>query len=123
MSAIPYVLLGVLIVNILYALGIIDFLAGVFAPFLKHIWGLPSSSISALLIGFLRKDVAVGMLGPLALTTKQLIIGCVILAIYFPCIATFIVLVKELGLKDMFKAALIMIFTAVIVGGILNLIL
>jgi len=75
------------------------------------------------LIGFLRKDVAVGMLGPLALTTKQLIIGCVILAIYFPCIATFIVLVKELGLKDMFKAALIMIFTAVIVGGILNLIL
>jgi len=123
MSAIPYVLLGVLIVNILYALGIIDFLSGIFAPFLKHIWGLPSSSISALLIGFLRKDVAVGMLGPLALTTKQLIIGCVILAIYFPCIATFIVLTKELGLKDMIKAALIMGFTAVIVGGFLNLIL
>ncbi|MDP8233894.1 MAG: ferrous iron transporter B [Candidatus Saelkia tenebricola] len=122
-SAIPYVLLGILVVNILYALRIIELFSSIFAPFLKHIWGLPAGSISALLIGFLRKDVAVGMLGPLALTTKQLIIGCVILAIYFPCAATFVVLVKELGLKDMLKSALIMVFTAIIVGGFLNLIL
>ena len=45
------------------------------------------------------------------------------MAIYFPCIATFAVLIKELGIKDMIKSAGIMISVAVGVGGFLNLIL
>ncbi|MBL7071026.1 MAG: ferrous iron transporter B [Candidatus Omnitrophica bacterium] len=122
-EAVPLVLLGILFVNVLYALRIIDFVSGIFAPILERIWGLPEESIGALIIGFLRKDVAVGMLGPLNLTTKQLVIGSVILSIYFPCIATFTILAKELGAKDMFKSALIMLTTAIIVGALLNLIL
>lgn len=122
-EAMPLVLLGVLIVNVLNTLKIIDFLSGVFGPLLTKLWGLPVESVSALVVGFLRKDVAVGMLAPLNLTTKQLVIGCTILAIYFPCMATFSVLVKELGLKDMLKALAIMIVTALSVGTILNLIL
>ena len=122
-EALPYVLLGVLFVNILYALNIIDLFSKIFAPFLTGLWGLPKEAISTLIIGFLRKDVAVGMLGPLNLTTKQLIIGSTVLAIYFPCIATFIMLVKELGIKDMLKSAAIMIFVAIIVGALLNLVL
>lgn len=122
-EALPYVLAGVLVVNVLYLLGIIDFFSGIFAPVLVNVWGLPKEAISALLVGFLRKDVAIGMLGPLGLTTKQLIVGCIVLAIYFPCVATFTVLVKELGFKDMGKAAVLMIITALIVGGIMNLVL
>ena len=122
-EAVPYVLLGVLFVNILYALKIIDFFSSFFSPVLTGLWGLPKEAISALIIGFLRKDVAVGMLGPLNLTTKQLIIGSTVLAIYFPCIATFVMLVKELGIKDMLKSATIMIFVALIVGTLLNIIL
>ena len=122
-EALPYVLLGVLFVNILHSLRVIDFFANIFAPVLTNLWGLPRETISALVIGFLRKDVAIGMLGPLNLTTKQLVIGSTILAIYFPCIATFIVLVRELGIKDMLKSALIMITVALSVGTILNLIL
>ena len=87
------------------------------------LWGLPKEAISALVVGFLRKDVAVGMLGPLNLTTKQLVIGSTILAVYFPCIATFVVLIRELGLKDMLKVTLIMMVVALSVGTILNLIL
>ncbi|MBU4343480.1 MAG: ferrous iron transporter B [Candidatus Omnitrophica bacterium] len=122
-EAVPYVLLGVFFVNILYALNIIQYFSGLFAPVLTGLWGLPKEAISALIIGFLRKDVAIGMLGPLNLTTKQLIIGCTVLAIYFPCIATFVMLVKELGIKDMLKAAVIMMFVALIVGTLLNIIL
>ena len=122
-EAVPYVLLGILLVNILYALHVIDFLAKVFSPILQNVWGLPQESIGALIIGFLRKDVAIGMLGPLNLTTKQLVIGSTVLAIYFPCIATFAVLVRELGIKDMLKSALIMFSAAILVGGILNLVL
>ena len=122
-EAVPFVLGGILIVNILYFLGIVNLLSKIFSPVLNNIWGLPENAIAALLVGFLRKDVAIGMLGPLNLTTKQLVIGSTVLAIYFPCIATFAVLVRELGLKDMLKAAVIMISVAIIVGGLLNLIL
>lgn len=121
-EAIPYVLLGVLIVNILYYFKIIDFLAKIFSPLMKKIWGLPPEAISALLIGFLRKDVAVGMLSPLNLTVKQLMIGCIILAVYFPCVATFVVLMRELGIKDMFKSVFLMIIVAIIVGAVANII-
>jgi ferrous iron transport protein B len=122
-EALPFVLLGVLFVNILYALNIIDFFSRIFSPVLTNLWGLPKESVSALVIGFLRKDVAVGMLGPLNLTNKQLVIGSTILAIYFPCIATYATIIRELGIKDMLKTTSIMITIALMTGAILNLIL
>ncbi len=119
-EAVPYVLIGVLIVNVLYILKIFSLLSYVFAPIITGLWGLPKETISAMLMGFLRKDIAVGMLAPLDLTTKQLVAACTILAIYFPCMATFIVMAKELGAKDMAKAAGLMLTTALVVGSILN---
>ena len=122
-EAVPYVLLGVFVVNILYTIKVFDLLSRLFSPVLTGMWGLPKETISAMFIGFLRKDVAVGMLAPLGLTTKQLVIACTVLAVYFPCVATFVVMVRELGVRDMAKAAGIMIFTALTVGTVLNLIL
>ena len=122
-EAIPFVLLGVLIVNILYSLKIIEFIGKFTAPIVTGILGLPEKAVGALIIGFLRKDVAVGMLSPLGLTLNQLVVASVVLAMYFPCVATFVVLIKELGVIDMIKSAGIMIFSALLVGGILNLLL
>jgi ferrous iron transport protein B len=122
-EALPLVLLGVLFVNILYTLKIIDFFAYLFTPILTGLWGLPKEAISALAVGFLRKDVAVGMLGPLNLTNKQLVVGSTILAVYFPCIATYIVLIRELGIKDTLRSTAIMIVVALLIGILINLIL
>jgi ferrous iron transport protein B len=122
-EALPFVLVGVLIVNLLYTFGVIRFLGALTAPLLHKLLGLPLDAIGILLIGFLRKDLAVGMLAPLGLTMKQLIIASVVLTMYFPCVATFVVLLKELGIVQMLKAALIMILSAFFVGTILNLIL
>jgi len=63
------------------------------------------------------------MLSPLGLTLKQLVVACVVLAMYFPCVATFAVMIKELGALDMIKSAGIMIASALLVGGALNLLL
>lgn len=121
-TAVPLVLLGVLIVNILYSLGIIEFLGKILAPLITGVLGLPKEAISALIIGFLRKDVAVGMLDPLNLTGGQLVVASVVLSMYFPCVATFAILFKELGIKDTAKSVLIMLIAAFSVGGILNVI-
>jgi len=122
-EATPFVLLGVLLVNILYAIGIINFIGGIVGPIMTKLLGLPVEAAAALLIGFLRKDIAVGMLVPLRLSLKQLIIACVVLAMYFPCVATFAALLKELGILDLIKATLIMVCSAFLVGVLLNLII
>jgi len=119
-EAIPFVLLGVFIVNILYVAGVIEFFGRVLSPIIINVFGLPMEAVGALLVGFLRKDVAIGMLAPLGLTLRQLIVASVVLTVYFPCVATFIVLLKEMGIKDMIKAAVIMLITAFLVGGISN---
>jgi ferrous iron transport protein B len=122
-EAIPYVLLGVLIINVLYASGIISLIGELTAPLVVNVLSLPKEAVGALVIGFLRKDVAIGMLLPLGLSLKQLIIASVVLAMYFPCVATFIILFRELGIRDLAKSTLIMIFMAFLTGGILNLLL
>lgn len=122
-EAIPFVFLGVLLVNILYALGIIAWIGELTAPVVVGILGLPKEAVASLVVGFLRKDVAVGMLLPLGLDMGQLIVASVVLTMYFPCIATFVVLFKELGLAGLAKATGLMLFTALVAGGLLNWIL
>lgn len=122
-EAIPFVLLGVLIVNILYVFGIIEWISEAAAPVIVGILGLPKEAVASLIVGFLRKDVAVGMLLPLGLDMGQLIVASVVLTMYFPCIATFVVLFKELGARDLIKATTVMIISTLLVGGLLNAVL
>jgi ferrous iron transport protein B len=71
-------------------------------------------------MGFLRKDLATAMLAPLQLTAQQLTVASTFLAVSFPCIATFAVLFKELGVKDLLKVVSIMLGVALLAGTILN---
>jgi ferrous iron transport protein B len=122
-EAVPYVLLGVFIVNLLFTLGVIHWASIALSPVVQHWLGLPADAAGALLIGFMRKDVAVGMLVPMGLNLRQLVVASVVLTAYFPCVATFFVLLRELGGRDMAKAAAIMVVAAFGTGGLLNLIL
>ena len=122
-EAIPFLFAGVLVINILYSVGFLQWLGTVLSPVMQGLFGLPGESSVSMIVGFLRKDLAVGMLLPLGMSPMQLVIATTMLTIYFPCVATFAVLVKELGIKDMLKSAAIMIGTAVTVGFILKLIL
>jgi ferrous iron transport protein B len=122
-EALPVVIIGVGVVNLLYALGVLERLAVITSPVVTRLLGLPQEAVLAVIIGFLRKDIGVGMLAPLGMTVKQLVIGSATLAMFFPCIATFVVLFKELGPLDTVKSIGIMIVTALAVGGFLNLVL
>ena len=122
-EALPIVLGAVLVVNILYTLGVFNAIADIAAPVLTGLWGLPKESVVAILVGFLRKDAAMGMLASLNLTVKQLVISSTVLAMFFPCVATFVILARELGLRDLLKALGIMIVAALMAGSLQNLIL
>jgi len=120
-EAVPIVLIGVFLVNLLHVAGVFDAVARVCAPVVSRLLGLPQEAVVALVIGFLRKDVAVGMLAPLNLTDKQMVVGCVVLAMFFPCVATFVVMLRELGWRDMLKSVAAMLVSSVLVGTGLNM--
>jgi len=63
-----------------------DYLTLLLSPILSNLLGLPPDAIGALLMGFLRKDLATAMLAPLNLTAQQLTVACTFLAVSFPCI-------------------------------------
>jgi len=123
LEALPFVFLGILAINILYLIGVMGALSNLLSPIMSQMLGLPDQAIDALIMGFLRKDLATAMLAPLNLSPNQLVVACTVLATSFPCIATFVVLIKEIGVKDMLKTVVLMLSVALITGTILNLIL
>ncbi len=50
-------------------------------------------------------------------------VAVIVLTAYFPCAATFVVLLRELGPFDMLKSALIMLIAAFGAGGLTNLVM
>jgi ferrous iron transport protein B len=122
-EAIPFLFLGVLLINVLYALGFVELMGGLFAPIIEGWFGLPRAATTALLIGFLRKDLAVGMLLPLGMSPLQLVIATTLLTVYFPCVGTFAVMFRELGIRGMIKATAFMAGTAFVIGGAMRFVL
>ena len=114
------VLAGILVANLLSTSAFMDVISTLLSPLFRGILGLPPETAGPILLGFLRKDIAVGMLIPMRLLPSQMVVAVVTLAMTFPCIATFIVLWRELGVRDMLKTIGIMIVAALAAGGALN---
>ncbi len=119
-EAIPMVLAGVLVANLISGSAFMDTVSAFLSPLFRGVLGLPPETAGPIILGFLRKDVAVGMLLPMRLNPGQMVVAVVTLAMTFPCIATFIVLWRELGLKDMLRSVGIMLLAALVAGGVLN---
>lgn len=120
-EAVPYIVLGMLVMNIFYLSGLMHMIGLALRPVVSGMLGLPSDAATALIIGFLRKDVGIGMFAPLEMTPQQLVIASVFLAMYFPCVATFMVMMKELGASGAFKSVGLRLVIALAVGSILKL--
>ncbi|HEY8499879.1 MAG TPA: ferrous iron transporter B [Clostridia bacterium] len=116
-DAFPFVLGGIFFINILTLLGVMDFLGNLAAPIVTGIFGLPEGAVASFVVGIIRKDAAVALLEPLNMSGAQMVIGVTLLIIYFPCMATFIIMLKELGLKDTFKSFLVMCMVTLLTGA------
>ena len=122
-DALPIVFLGTLIVNLLYLTNAFPALARFVSPWLSRMLGLPPEAILVIALGILRKYMAMGLLLPLGLSVKQLVIASVVISLFFPCVATFVVVLREFGWKRLFEAVAIMLSFAFLVGSLLNMLL
>ncbi len=122
MVAVPFVMLGCVIVAVMYLTGAMDYLATALAPVLSKLFGIPGDVVVALVAGFLRKDLAVGMLGGIQLSSWQLLTSIILLSVYFPCLATFAMMIKEENWKEFLATVLTLIIIFFIYGIALNFI-
>ncbi len=126
-NAVPVMFLGILVLNILDILGIVNFISVIFEPIFKNLFGLPGEAVFPIATGFLRKELAVGMLIPLVvsgtLNGQQLIIASVLSVIMFPCIATFAIILKEMKKTDFLLFVLIAVVNIIITGMVLKILL
>jgi ferrous iron transport protein B len=122
-EAVPLIVLGIFFIGILDILGVIKLVSRALGGPLQLVLGLPADTVFVVVTGFLRKDVSIALLQSLNLSSKQLVVACVFLVLYLPCISTSFVMSRELGWKSAAKLVAILLITALLVGGLLNLLL
>ncbi len=120
--ALPFVLIGVLAIQILYWFGVIEWLGSAFEPVLTTWFGVPAETSGPLIAGFMRKGLAVALLGGIDMTMGQMITSVVIISLYFPCLATFVMILKEGGPKIILKALGVLGGAVFLFGGLMRLI-
>ncbi|MDH3364678.1 MAG: ferrous iron transport protein B [Thermoplasmata archaeon] len=129
--AFPLLLAGSIILEILMAEGMLQKLVDPAEPFMTGVLGLPAITIVALVFGILRKEMALQMLMvlfgtsnlALAMTSHQMFVFALVMAIFMPCLAALAVLIKEFGVKGMIGITAASVLLAIAFGATANLIL
>lgn len=108
-------------------------LAGLFGLLVKALeypvrWiGLPDRAAVAFLFGFFRRDYGVAGLYDIKkanlFTGNQLVVACVTLTLFLPCIAQFLMNVKERGWKTGLSISIFILLFSFSTGFVINLIL
>ncbi|GAB4440587.1 MAG: ferrous iron transport protein B [bacterium] len=105
---------------------IFDLLIEIIAFFIKFI-GLPKDAAVIFLFGFFRRDYGAAGLYDMhkngVFNNNELLIMSVMLTLFLPCIAQFIMTIKERGLKTGLYIALFVLVFSISVGYLLHLIL
>ena len=119
----PLLIVGSVVLSILNYLDVAVYLNTIVRP-LSWMLGLPSEVGVPLIFGVLRKELSLVMLGQalgsmdfsMVLTPVQMITYAVFVVFYIPCLATMLVIKKELGAKMMWQIAGLTTLVATLAG-------
>ena len=123
-EAVPLFILGTLILFVLDKSGALTSLEKFARPLVVYWLGLPAESTSSFIIGFLRRDYGAAGFFAMAqkglLTPNQVLVALVTITLFVPCIANFFVIIKERGWKTALVISGLVIFIALLVGGMVD---
>lgn len=116
-GAIPMII-AVAFVSLLYETGVLTLAGRAFAPLISGWLNLPDQAVVPLVLGIVRRELAVLPLIDMELTTLQFMTGAVVALFYVPCIAMVTTMAKEFGIKAALLVLLLTTFTALFLGGL-----
>ncbi len=129
--ALPLIIVGSVALGALSFLGFLDSIIQPMAPFMANWLGLPSITSVTLFYGLLRKEMTIQTLLVISqqklgitdlgliLTPTQMVVYAVVVSLYFPCLAAFVMLSREMGLKYAITVSLTTILLALFLGGVI----
>ncbi|MGZ8430627.1 MAG: ferrous iron transport protein B [Candidatus Deferrimicrobiaceae bacterium] len=123
-EAVPLFVIGTFILFVADRLGWLLWMQKVAEPIVVGALDLPPKTTEAFLIGFLRRDYGAAGLFNMAraglLTHLQVLVSLVTITLFIPCLANFLVIIKEQGSKVAVGMALFIFPFAVLVGAAVN---
>lgn len=122
-EATPLFFLGTAIIGMLQITGLINLWISLLEPITTKWLQLPKESAIAFIMGMIRRDFGAAGLFHMNLSVYQTVAALVTITLFVPCIASFLVMIKERGLK---KGLIIWAgtwFFAFTIGGIVSQIL
>ena len=130
-EAVPLFMLGTLALFVATKLGVLSFVERMGAPITRNFLGLPAETTHGFILGFLRRDYgAVSIFkvleekgGSGGIDPKQLLVSLVVITLFIPCLANFLVMIKEQGAKNAFLMFAFILPYSILIGGILRVIL
>ncbi len=126
-EALPYFLLATLILFILERSGGLRVVFRLVEPVTNRLLGLPVETATVFIIGFFRRDYGAAGLYTLwergALAGNQVVVALVVMSLFLPCLATLIVMIKELGARYALSILLAILAISILSGTVLNLVL
>ncbi len=113
-------LVAVVIAAVAKESGLLDMMAVWLEPLISGWLGLPEEAVLFLLLGVVRREMAVAPLLALDLTALQLFVGGTVALLYLPCISVFGVIAKEFNAKVATAIGVGTFVTALFLGGLIN---
>jgi len=123
-EAVPLFLVGTLLLFSLSRLGWLAALTRGAEPLVVGVLGLPAATATVLIMGFLRRDYGAAGLFAMAhsgqLSGAQAVVALTVMTLFVPCVANFLMMVKEQGSKAAFAILAVVTVIAIGTGAGLN---
>jgi ferrous iron transport protein B len=123
-EAVPLFLIGTALLFVLDRVGALVFVSAAGRPIVTGLLGLPASTSQILVMGFLRRDYGAAGLFQLArsgqLTGVQAVVALTVMTLFVPCVANFLMMVRERGLKTGLAILGVITPVAILTGAALN---
>jgi len=123
-EAVPLFIVGTLVLYLLDAFHLLGGLQRALSPVVVGGLGLPAESANAFVIGFLRRDYGAAGLYAMQraghLTPNQTVISLTVITLFIPCVANFLVMLRERGARTGFAMAAFIIVYAFGIGLAMN---
>ena len=126
-EAVPLFLIGTMLLFVLDKVHVLGAIARAGQPIVHGLLGLPDETAEIFVMGFLRRDYGAAGLFRLAesgrLDAVQAVVALTVMTLFIPCIANFLMIVRERGARVAVAMLAVITPIAVLTGAGLNLVL
>ena len=123
-EVVPLFVIGALALFVLDRLGVLSAFERGVRPVVEGLLGLPAQAAAAFIMGFFRRDYGAAGLYQLqqagGLDGVQVLVSLVVITLFVPCIANFLVIVKERGWRTALAIVAFVLPYAIAVGALVN---